>query len=281
MFLFLQEKDEDDIKGRKVRSRAEVLVIKGAKLLVGKYDKSGPRGKYLIPGGGIGKSENERQAARRECREEISTICMLTTKLGKARYDWPDIYGGRDPKTLSADHIKWLENENLAAEIVHTYLAEYVGESTGEGGPADDKYEPIEITFKEFREWVSTQEDDQPWMKQRRDDLYKYIKMIEDEMEFKINEDHLIFLRESKAHKPMSRERAIELMKSLGEDVDIDELMMGVAIELEHGIAAGTLNITDDNDLETIKIALVHLREIPDYYSRLKKMENDAEGNKS
>ena len=36
-------------------------------------------------------------------------------------------------------------------------------------------------------------------------------------------------------------------------------------------------NVTDDDEVTTGKIALAHLREFPDYYTRLAKMEQEAE----
>jgi len=45
------------------------------------------------------------------------------------------------------------------------------------------------------------------------------------------------------------------------EDVDPEELAMGIEVEMEH---------TDDKE-EAKKIALQHLAEVPDYYSKLKK----------
>ena len=50
------------------------------------------------------------------------------------------------------------------------------------------------------------------------------------------------------------------------EDADPDELAMGVKIEMEH---------TTNPDVSK-KIALDHLAEIPDYYTRLVKMEREA-----
>ena len=52
---------------------------------------------------------------------------------------------------------------------------------------------------------------------------------------------------------------------------------MGLAVELEHGLHDGQTNVTDDDELITGKIALAHLKEIRDYYSRLVVMERDAE----
>lgn len=67
--------------------------------------------------------------------------------------------------------------------------------------------------------------------------------------------------------------------KKLGIDwnlINFDEFMMGLSVELEHGSRDSETNVTD-NDLEkTAKIALAHLKEITDYYTRLNKMEKEA-----
>ena len=60
-------------------------------------------------------------------------------------------------------------------------------------------------------------------------------------------------------------------------DVDLEQFRMGLAIELEHGTQDPTTNVTDDDETITGKIALAHLREIPDYYTRLAAMEREAE----
>ena len=51
-------------------------------------------------------------------------------------------------------------------------------------------------------------------------------------------------------------------------DVDPNELAMGIKVEMEHTI----------NPDVAKKIALDHLAEIPDYYTRLAKMEKEAKG---
>jgi hypothetical protein len=56
-----------------------------------------------------------------------------------------------------------------------------------------------------------------------------------------------------------------------GQDADPNELAMGIKIEMEH---------TDDPTIAK-KIAVDHLSEIPDYYTRLKKMEDEAKSNKN
>ncbi len=60
------------------------------------------------------------------------------------------------------------------------------------------------------------------------------------------------------------------------QETDLEQFRMGLAIELEHGIGDPRTNVTGDDPLLTGKIAWAHLNEIPDYYTRLKKMEADA-----
>jgi len=47
-------------------------------------------------------------------------------------------------------------------------------------------------------------------------------------------------------------------------------------VELEHGLHDLLTNVTDDDPLVTGRIALAHLREFPDYYTRLEQMEEQA-----
>ena len=58
---------------------------------------------------------------------------------------------------------------------------------------------------------------------------------------------------------------------------DLEQFRMGLEVELEHGSVDPVTNISGDDLTVTAKIALAHLREIPDYYSRLAKMEAEAE----
>ena len=52
---------------------------------------------------------------------------------------------------------------------------------------------------------------------------------------------------------------------------------MGMDVELEHGLQDILTNVTHDDPLVTGKIALAHLNEFPDYYTRLARMEAEAE----
>ncbi len=56
----------------------------------------------------------------------------------------------------------------------------------------------------------------------------------------------------------------------------LEEYRAGLDVELEHGRRDPDTNVTGDDPIATGKIALAHLREIPDYYTRLAKMEAEA-----
>ena len=76
----------------------------------------------------------------------------------------------------------------------------------------------------------------------------------------------------------------IEEAKKIGEKLGIDwskfnieQFRMGLDVELEHGLIDPKTNMTNDNEIMTGKIASAHLNEFSDYYTRLKKMEKEAE----
>ena len=58
---------------------------------------------------------------------------------------------------------------------------------------------------------------------------------------------------------------------------DVEQFRMGMDVELEHGLHDLQTNVTGSDPLVTGKIALAHLKEFPDYYTRLKRMEQEAE----
>jgi Protein of unknown function (DUF5661) len=58
---------------------------------------------------------------------------------------------------------------------------------------------------------------------------------------------------------------------------DLEQFRMGMDVELEHGTRDRRTNVTDDDLIMTAKIARAHLNEFPDYYTRLAKMEAEAE----
>jgi hypothetical protein len=59
---------------------------------------------------------------------------------------------------------------------------------------------------------------------------------------------------------------------------DVEQFRSGMDVELEHGLHDPSTNVTDDDPVFTGKIALAHLNEFPDYYTRLERMEKEAKG---
>ena len=59
--------------------------------------------------------------------------------------------------------------------------------------------------------------------------------------------------------------------------VDIEQFRMGMEVELEHGARDSETNVTNDDLTLTGKIAWAHLKEFPDYYTRLDRLEAEAD----
>lgn len=57
---------------------------------------------------------------------------------------------------------------------------------------------------------------------------------------------------------------------------DVEQFRIGMTVELEHGLHDERTNVSNDDPHLTAKIALAHLNEFPDYYTRLGRMEEDA-----
>lgn len=57
----------------------------------------------------------------------------------------------------------------------------------------------------------------------------------------------------------------------------VDDLSKGIQVELEHGTQDPQTNVTDNNLETTAKIAWAHLKEDPEYYKKLAKMEKSSE----
>ena len=62
-----------------------------------------------------------------------------------------------------------------------------------------------------------------------------------------------------------------------GEMYDLEDVRDGMNVELEHGTRFPDLDVSGDDPVITLKIALAHLREFPDYYQRLEAMEREGE----
>jgi len=80
--------------------------------------------------------------------------------------------------------------------------------------------------------------------------------------------------------KKLNAQEAKEIGTNLGinwNDISIDQFTKGINVEFEHGTRYPETNVTNDDKAITGKIAWAHLKEFPDYYTRLEKMENEAE----
>ena len=78
----------------------------------------------------------------------------------------------------------------------------------------------------------------------------------------------------------VTEEEAVRTATSLRIDFaelgcDLEQFRRGMEVELEHGLRSPETNVTSDDLIQTGKIALAHLRELPDYYDRLATIEGD------
>jgi len=84
----------------------------------------------------------------------------------------------------------------------------------------------------------------------------------------------------SELKKFFSEQEAKEIGEKIGIDwsnFDVEQFRKGLDVELEHGTVDPNTNVTDDDPIMTGKIALAHLNEFADYYTRLAKLEKEAE----
>jgi len=84
-------------------------------------------------------------------------------------------------------------------------------------------------------------------------------------------------------------EAALEFIKILLDEVsanaglelqeyDFGQIIKGMRVELEHGTQYGEdTNVTGNDILATLKIALAHLKEDPKYYDKLEIVEGEDE----
>lgn len=80
--------------------------------------------------------------------------------------------------------------------------------------------------------------------------------------------------------KVFTTEEARLIGEKIGVDFsqfNVEEFRLGLGVEREHGSHDPETNVTNDDDLLTGKIAWAHLKEIPDYYTRLHEMEKAAD----
>lgn len=85
----------------------------------------------------------------------------------------------------------------------------------------------------------------------------------------------------SEARKQFTVEEASRYGEEVGivwasSPFDVEQFRVGMNVELEHGLRDALTNVTGDDPHITAKIALAHLNEFPDYYTRLERMEEEA-----
>ncbi len=76
-------------------------------------------------------------------------------------------------------------------------------------------------------------------------------------------------------------EQARQIGEQIGIDwatapFDVEQFRMGMEVELEHGLHDPSTDVTGNDPVVTGKIALAHLNEFADYYTRLERMEEEA-----
>ena len=84
------------------------------------------------------------------------------------------------------------------------------------------------------------------------------------------------------AEQAFTVEQAVAVGESVGIDwstakFSAEEFRSGMDVELEHGSVDSATDVTGSAPDVTAKIALAHLNEFPDYYTRLAAMEAEAE----
>jgi hypothetical protein len=80
--------------------------------------------------------------------------------------------------------------------------------------------------------------------------------------------------------KRFTSQEAKQIGDALGIDwskFDAEQFRIGLDVELEHGAIDPQTNVTDNDPILTGKIAWAHLKEFPDYYTRLSTMEKEAD----
>jgi hypothetical protein len=80
--------------------------------------------------------------------------------------------------------------------------------------------------------------------------------------------------------KEFTSEEAKTIGSAIGVDwnkYDLEQFRLGLSVELEHGSHDPETDVIGDDEHLAGKIVWAHLKELPDYYTRLIKMETEAE----
>ena len=82
--------------------------------------------------------------------------------------------------------------------------------------------------------------------------------------------------------KKLTIEDARRIGSAIGVDwetsrFDVEQFLLGLGVELEHGLHDPETNVTGNDPIRTGKSALAHPKEGPDYYTRQEKPEKEAD----
>ncbi len=80
--------------------------------------------------------------------------------------------------------------------------------------------------------------------------------------------------------RKVSADEAKQIGATLGINwakIDPGQFQRGLEVEFEHGAHDPETNVTNDDVMLTAKIAWAHLKEFPDYYTRLDRLEAEAD----
>ena len=90
--------------------------------------------------------------------------------------------------------------------------------------------------------------------------------------------------REEESALTEDKRTTLEEAKRVGDELGVDwdrfeleQFRIGMDVEYEHGAHDPQTDVTGDDPILTGKIALAHMKEFPDYYERLERMEKEAE----
>jgi hypothetical protein len=80
--------------------------------------------------------------------------------------------------------------------------------------------------------------------------------------------------------RAFTTEEAKKIGDQIGADwntINLEEFRVGLIVELEHELNGKETDVKNDDFSDIGKVALARLKETPDYYSRLRKMEDEYE----
>ncbi|MBM4288906.1 MAG: hypothetical protein FJ135_12340 [Deltaproteobacteria bacterium] len=76
---------------------------------------------------------------------------------------------------------------------------------------------------------------------------------------------------------PQEARKILDIVNVEKMDIPLADFIIGLEVELEHGIRFSDANVTNNHPLLTGKIVLAHLKETMDYYQRLEVAELEGD----